>query len=346
MYILKQIVRLSLIVFILIYGIPAYAADTAPNTKIYLVWDWTAPGETASNTAAKKIDGITVISPKWFALKDKNGRIVVKDADKHYIESAHENGYKVWPLISNSFDPKLTSSFLDNKKEQKRTINNKIKMKKKYGFDGYNIDFENVNEADRDKLTSFIKDIKSKITGTISIDVTIPSNSSNWSRCYDRKALADTVDYVMVMAYDEHGRLSPVSGSVASLPWVENGIKKSLEYIPHDKLVLGMPLYMRLWTETTDGTVSAKTLSMQESEKLAALSPGGRIWNPDLGQYYYDYIKDGKMYRVWEEDARSLALKASLISRYDLAGGAFWRKGLEDESVWPVIAAEISNAER
>ena len=131
MYILKQIVRFSLIVFILIYGIPAYAADTAPNTKISLVWDWTAPGETASNTAAKKIDGITVISPKWFALKDKNGRIVVKDADKHYIESAHENGYKVWPLISNSFDPKLTSSFLDNKKAQKRAIDNMIKMKKK-----------------------------------------------------------------------------------------------------------------------------------------------------------------------------------------------------------------------
>ena len=55
MYILKQIARFSLIVFILICGIPAYAADTAPSTKISLVWDWTAPGETASNTAAKKI---------------------------------------------------------------------------------------------------------------------------------------------------------------------------------------------------------------------------------------------------------------------------------------------------
>ena len=61
------------------------------------------------------------------------------------------------------------------------------------------------------------------------MDITVASNTPNWSSCYDREVLGKTVDYLVLMAYDEHGRLSKTAGSVASIGWVENGVKNLLE---------------------------------------------------------------------------------------------------------------------
>jgi spore germination protein YaaH len=55
----------------------------------------------------------------------------------------------------------------------------------------------------------------------VSIDVTIPGGSLNWSQVYDRTALEPYIDYFAVMTYDEHWGSSPVAGSVASIGWVE-----------------------------------------------------------------------------------------------------------------------------
>ena len=55
------------------------------------------------------------------------------------------------------------------------------------------------------------------------------------------------------MAYDQVGRTSPVAGPVATYPWVERAVQNTLKLAPADKIVLGMPLYMRLWYESKDG---------------------------------------------------------------------------------------------
>ena len=176
--------------------------------------------------------------------------------------------------------------------------------------------------------------------------MTFPGGSPNWSLCYDRAAIAAEADYVMVMAYDEHPSGSKTSGSVASLSWVENGVQAMLREVPSDKLVLGMPLYSRIWTES-DGTVSdVETLWMAQADRLVKEKKLARVWDMDAGQYYFEYKKGGRTCRVWQENARSIALKAALISRYDLAGAALWRMGFETDDVWPVLAAELENSQR
>lgn len=218
-------------------------------------------------------------------------------------------------------------------------------LAKDYELDGFNLDFENINPADKDKLTDFVQEISKSLKPQgliISIDVTIPSNSGYWSKCYDRKAIAEVVDYMMLMAYDEHGAGSEVSGSVASLPWVEDGIQKTLqEGVPEAKLILGMPLYMRLWQETK-GKVKAKTLSMAQADKVIQEKGLVPVWLSKEGQYYFEYQEKNTRYRVWQENRRSLALKASLVNRYNLAGGAYWRSTLETEDVWPTLAETLS----
>jgi len=165
-----------------------------------------------------------------------------------------------------------------------------------------------------------------------SVDVHVPGNSG-LSRSHDRPGLSKYVDYVMLMAYDEHWRTAPKAGSVASMPWVEKAVQNTIaEGVPPQKLILGVPFYMRKWEETPDNgkvKIRSYTLSMPESDKIIhskALQP---MWFQDIGQHFYSYIENGKTYKVWVEDEDSMAKKLQLVSKYRLAGAAAWRKGHE-----------------
>lgn len=314
---------------------------------VHLVWDWQADGEGKSQILQQdKLPGVNVLSPKWYEITDENGTVTAKNEDKTYAAKAHAKGYAVWPLITNGFHPERTHKLLDNPAGRQKVVQQLLTLCKSRQLDGINLDFENIQPGDRDRLTDFVGEIADALRGenlTVSIDVTVPSQQGNWSRCYDRGALAAKTDYVMLMAYDEHYRKSPVAGSVASLPWVEKGIRAALsEQVPKAKLVLGMPLYMRDWTIGPDGNVSAKTLSMPGAEKLVQEKQLSRQWLTDLGQYYFAYTDEKNVqHKVWQEDARSLLLKAALVSRYDLAGSCYWRKGLETQDVWEKLAAAM-----
>ena len=162
----------------------------------------------------------------------------------------------MWPLVDNNFDPKVTHEILSDSRLQDTMVRQLIGYAILYDFKGYNIDFENINYSDKDKLTAFVRKISDAAHAyglKLSMDVTPPSDSPNWSMVYDRAALAPHLDYLMIMAYDQVGRTSPVAGPVATYPWVERAVQNTLKLAPADKIVLGMPLYMRLWYESNDG---------------------------------------------------------------------------------------------
>ena len=312
------------------------------NSKINLVWQPTF--EAVNNLATiDKVPGMNVVAPSWFSIVSKNG--FIKDcADENYVANAHTKGYKVWALITNSFDPDLTSVVLHDPKARSYVVNQLLFFIEKYKLDGINLDFENIYDEDKDALTVFVREIKTalKPTGTVlSMDITVPSETSRWSTCYNRQALGEVVDYMMLMAYDEHWRTSPVSGSVASIGWVETGIVNTLKSVPANKLILGIPFYMRRWEEN-DGKVTAKTLTMDAAENLIREKQLQPQWMADQGQYYFEYEEDGKLYRVWQEDARSIALKVGLADKYQLPGVAACRKGFEKPEIWDVIDKSLN----
>jgi spore germination protein YaaH len=222
-----------------------------------------------------------------------------------------------------------------------------------YNLDGINIDFENMHFHDRDLLTQFMRELTPLAHEqglTVSIDVTMISNSLNWSRIYDRPALAEIVDYVALMAYDEHWANSPVAGPVASLPWVERGLQAVLQEVPAEKLLLGMPFYARIWKEEMleggDVEVSANAYSMarvQETlkEKKAAVS-----WDERAKQNYAEYREGDILYRVWVEDAESIRQRVELVHKYNLAGVASWRRGFEKPEIWQIIQDALASGSR
>ena len=313
-----------------------------PNGKISLVWDHVL-AEQADLAREEKIPGLTVISPTWFAVTDSSGTVASR-AEWKYVQDAHDKGYKVWPLISNSFDPDMTKAFLADEAAQDRAIRQLLLFTALYDLDGINIDFENVYDDDKDRLTSFVAKLTDKLRQqgmVMSIDATVPSGVPMWSNCYDRAALGKIVDYFMVMTYDEHWRTSPVAGSVASLGWVERGIQSTLQYVPKEKLLMGVPFYTREWRETDLGNgrvrVRASTMWMSDVENRIAQHGLTPRWLDSAGQYYIEYADADYRYKVWIEDAKSLALKVELANKYELAGVAAWRKGFEKEGIWSTI---------
>ena len=196
-----------------------------------------------------------IMSPTAFRLTKSGIELRNPDFDM-LAETYAAKGYAMWPLVDNNFDPKVTHEILSDSRLQDTMVRQLIGYAILYDFKGYNIDFENINYSDKDKLTAFVRKISDAAHAyglKLSMDVTPPSDSPNWSMVYDRAALAPHLDYLMIMAYDQVGRTSPVAGPVATYPWVERAVQNTLKLAPADKIVLGMPLYMRLWYEANHG---------------------------------------------------------------------------------------------
>jgi spore germination protein YaaH len=311
-----------------------------------LVWDHVI-GANPDLSSDETLPAVKIISPTWFTLADDTGAVSSK-AEKPYVVDAHSKGYGVWALVSNGFNRNRTKSFLNDESAQKRFIGRMLVYARLYDLDGINIDFENVDNDDASHLSSFVKkfaEAARRAGLVVSIDLPVPTE---WNKAYQRGILGDAVDYVAVMAYDEHWGSSPRAGSTASIPWASAGVQRSLTDIPAGKLLMGVPFYTREWaeTETKNGKVSvrAKTMSMTSVDLRLGETGAGLQWLGDKGQNYFQYVSGDATYKLWVEDERSMAARMSLIKKFGVAGVAFWRKGFEKPEIWAVIESSLNGA--
>ncbi|MBY0053668.1 glycosyl hydrolase family 18 protein [Brevibacillus agri] len=323
-----------------------------PNgEKVNMVWEHVV-NKNPNVAQIGALPGVNVVSPTWFELKDAEGTLLNR-ADPAYVKWAHKRGYQVWGLVTNGFNPDWTQAVLGSYDKRDKLIAQLIHYAHLYDLDGINIDFENVYYEDKERLVQFVRELTPYLHQqglTVSIDVTIKSNAKTWSMFLDRKALAQVVDYMAVMTYDEHWAASPKAGSVASLPWVEAGLQGVLEEVPNEKLLLGVPFYTRLWTEAkqADGTikVSSKALSMPRAQEWVQERKLTPVLDEASGQQYVEYRdpKDGNVYKMWLEDVSSMKKRIELVKKYDLAGVASWRRGFEEPEIWPAIEEGLKSA--
>ena len=315
--------------------------------KVNMFWDYFSQYVQAPDRTGQKVEGVNVVSPSFFYL-DKDGELNenVGNSGLAYIEWAHSNGYKVWPMISNAdAGIKVTSTILNSYTKRQELIQDIVEMCVKYEIDGVNIDFENIYEADKDKYSRFIIELVPRMQemGLVtSVDVTAPDGDPNWSLCYDRNVLGDVADYLVFMAYDQYGSSSAKAGTTAGYNWVETSLKKIIEYdeVDTEKIILGMPLFTRIWTIKQDGTVSSNVVNMVDINKSI---PAGveKQWNDTLKQYYIEYKSGTSTKKMWIEDGTSIAAKVSLVTQYNLGGTACWEKDRETSNVWTIIREEL-----
>ncbi|MFO7611832.1 MAG: glycosyl hydrolase family 18 protein [Clostridia bacterium] len=288
---------------------------------------------------------INVYSPTWFTVIASDGTMESR-ADYTYVNKVHEIGARIWPLLNNTFnDIEMTSAVLNNPEARDNMIRQVLAYSQLYGFDGINMDFENIYLKDRDAYTQLIREMMPyarKMGIKISVDVGIPGGSDTYSLCYDHKRLSENADYIMVMTYDQFWASSPIAGSQAQLPWVEEMIERTLKYVHPEKLVMGIPFYTRIWREL-DGTVrNINTVGIDRAKKIVGEKNAVMEWDDASGQYYVYYEEEGAAYRMWLEDPRSIYLKAGLAVKYGLRGVAVWQLPLGNEDAWESIGKALS----
>ncbi|AYA76385.1 peptidoglycan hydrolase [Bacillus sp. Y1] len=291
-------------------------------------------------TLIPEMNGVNVVSPTWFELKDETGSIG-NLASLEYSKWAKAQGYQVWGLFSNAFDPELTHAAFKDYETRQKMIRELLHYSQLYELNGINIDIENVREEDGTLVTQFVREATPYFHEAgliVSMDITFMAEG-NWSAFYERDKLAEIVDYLAIMAYDEHWGSSPKAGSVASLPWVETNLQKLLEIVPNEKLILGIPLYTRLWEIKDSGEVSSKSKSMAQIKEWLTTNHLTPIYDAASGQNYAElYVPDqATTYKVWLEDEQSLTARTNLAVKYDLAGVASWSRYFADETAWTAL---------
>lgn len=312
---------------------------------ISLAWDYYSEYVSAP-TRTGKITGVNVVSPSFFYMTKYSTTNVYENVGNEgivYVNWAHENGYQVWPMFTNS-NMSETSKMLSDYKSRETVINQIIKYIKQYNLDGINIDFEGMYETDKDNFSRLLIEIRprlNEIGAVLSVDVTAPDGAPEWSLCYDRYTIGKVADYVMFMAYDQYGVSATKAGTTAGHNWVEANVKKFLgqEEVKAEKIILGIPFYTRVWKEI-NGNVISSVVNIGNVNNLIP-SNATKTWDENLQQYYVEYKKGGATYKIWVEDEKSIEAKLDLVSKYNLGGAAYWEYDRATNSIWNLIESKI-----
>ena len=312
------------------------------DSKINMVWHQVT--STDANAyfadATANMTGVNVISPTWFYLTDTSGNIAsIASAD--YVSQAHEKGLQVWGLIDNFTQEVSTTETLSSTAARQNIISQLIQAAKDVGMDGINVDFESLSEDVGIHFLEFLRELSiecHKNNLVLSVDNPVPEDFTSH---YDRAEQGRVVDYVIIMGYDEH-YVGSEAGSVASLPWVEQGIQDTLEEVPAERVINAIPFYTRLW-RTTGGNVTSEAIGMDQAQQTIAESNVETYWDKTTSQNYGKYDIDNSTYQIWLEDAQSVAEKVKLVSKYDLAGVSAWKLGFENSGIWQVISDNLNN---
>lgn len=319
--------------------------------KVNLTWDYYSNVASAPDRSGTSIDGVNVVSPAFFYI-DENGKFRenVGVKGREYIEWAHGNGYKIWPMFANAEAAKkglsITSNIMNSYEKRQEIIEELVDVCVKYELDGINVDFENMKQEDKDMYSRFIIELTPRLKemGLVtSVDVTAPDGGETWSMCFDRHVIGDVADYIVFMAYDQYGVSSKKPGTTAGYDWVKLSLNKFLqtEEIDSNKIILAVPFYTRVWTTDESGEITSNTIDMKNIDKFIPDNVE-KQWKDDIKQNYVEYSEDGKKKQIWIEDLDSLKAKISLINENKLGGIASWQKGMESDDVWQMIKEELN----
>ncbi|MCL2349858.1 MAG: glycosyl hydrolase family 18 protein [Defluviitaleaceae bacterium] len=343
---------------------------------INMVWHLvTSPAAAANSAAWEAYRGINVISPTWlYFCRESYDGTIINFGNREYVQWAHQNGMEVWPMISDAFfSPATGPEVFSNEAARLVLLDANIRdyvisqimdMVARYNWDGINVDYEEVWAAEGEHFIQFLRELSVPMRqagAVLSVAVFPPAPHNMW---WNRTEIAKAVDFLTMMTYDEHWRTHPRPGSVASFPFVRNAVLTTLEEVPAEQLVMGLPTYMRVWTEQFNNQTGEWELlpggpggeplpefypfrrvrdpGMQFGRNIIERDMGGTfVWDYELRQYvahiYHTHNGIELRTSAWLNCLRSVQEKLGLYTQHDLAGVTWWRKGLGLPAMWEVV---------
>ena len=312
------------------------------DQHVNLVWHqvMSTDANAGLSDSIQNMTGVNVISPTWFYVSDNSGNII-NNATIDYVSTAHDRGLKVWGLVDNFTQDISTYEVLSKTSSSQNLITQLVNAAVGAGIDGINVDFEQLSEDVGIHFLQFLRELSIQCHENnlvLSVDNPVPEDFTSH---YDRAEQGKVVDYVIIMGYDEH-YVGSDAGSVASLPWVEQGVKDTLAEVPAKRTILAIPFYTRLWKTTAGGALTSEAIGLDQDTPANSDTGTETYWDKSNTQNYGTYEGDGATYQIWLEDSKSIAEKVKLIPKYKLAGVAEWKLGFENSGIWSVITENLS----
>ncbi|WP_201305352.1 glycosyl hydrolase family 18 protein [Paenibacillus puerhi] len=312
------------------------------NLRKLQYWGWN--GSSADATIRSQVNttvGLDVVSPTYFTLADPAGTMT-DTSNKETVAWLKKQGLAVHPLVNNQFDASLTTKFLGSKDARAKFISALVGKSSSLGVDGINVDFESLAASDRANFTTFMQELTDAAHAkNLLVSVDLPRGSIKWNAktAFDHEKLASIVDYIITMTYDHHWKGSTEPGSVAGLQWVEEGVTEFLSYgIPRDKLIMGIPFYVREWKVDSSGKlISNRAVLMKDIPTLIRDKKAVQTWDPTFQQYKVEYKEGGFTYVFWLEDEATVKARIDIAAKDELAGVAAWRLGYDTTELWNMM---------
>lgn len=301
---------------------------------------------------------INTVSPTCFDLTDDGHLFINNIFDQEFVNNMHEQGVKVTPFLSNHWGRKKAQAALAKSEILASEVAEAVM---KYNLDGVNVDLENLQVKDKDKLTDFVRILREKLPEEKIVSVAVAANpkklTKTWIAAYDYVELAKHADYLVLMAYDEHSA-GGSEGPVASIGFVEESVKVILENVSRDKVVLGIPLYGRYWQNGAERGGEAVVIAQVErisarykksipvyDEETGTVKVTIDVESGDKKAYINGrYLEEGT-YTIWYENENSISRKLQVMNQYGLRGAGLWALGNENDEFWKYYSKGFSHDE-
>ncbi|MCP3794722.1 S-layer homology domain-containing protein [Paenibacillus sp. CH40] len=313
-------------------------ASTASSIRIGWQYDQTV--QQFENTVLQS--NINTLSPRWFFLNETG--IISDYTNSSLLAWSKQHHKNIWAMVGNRSNLALTHQILSSEVLRNTTITQLANAVSVYGLNGLVIDFENVDGQDRANLTLFVQQLKAKLKSqnTVLAICVSPDYGTDWTAAFDYKQLGGAADYLILMGYDEHWGGSSIPGSVSSLPWLRESVRRFVQTTDPEKAILALPLFTRNWTLNASGqSIASSDISLDQQNQLVSRSGSKPIWNEDIQQYAVSY-KDTQLHKLWLEEGRSFTRKYRLGQDAGFAGFAYWYPGGASSDLW----SSVKNADR
>jgi spore germination protein YaaH len=336
-----------------ILALAAGARAQKPPVALFYMTD--TPGSVRSFLAHSEKIGILV--PMWYSV-DADG-LVSGAPNPEVMATAQKQHVPVMPIVV-STGKAAFHTLLGNAAAQKEMIGALIVQSKQFGYTGIQFDFEDISWTDRDALTALVRQSASALhaAGLQLTIATVPNAPgypgrggfarwiyADWRGAYDLKALAQSVDLICLMTYDQQTRWTP-PGPVAGWQWTIDNLDYALQSVPAAKLSLGIPLYGYHWyagaplvnaEKQEKPNLTADYIGAPDAVLLAEEYKGTPQWDAfDHTAWFYIY-RDQMREWVFYTDARTFADRYDLVKQRELEGFCSWVLGTEDPAIWKLL---------
>ncbi len=247
-------------------------------------------------------------------------------------------------LEGGAFSGTLARSILESDQAQQNLIENIISTANSLSvFSDIHFDFEYIPVDLKEEYVAFLnraaKELRAQgyMVSAALAPKTSATQRGQWYEAHDYAAIADAVDFVVIMTY-EWGYSGGPPMPVSPIGPVERVLQYALTEMPAQKILMGQNLYGYDWTlPYAPGNPPARAISPQTAINIARDNNVSIQYDSVAQAPYFNYTLDGVRHIVWFEDARSVQAKFNLLKRLGLRGISYWKLGLPFPQNWLLV---------